>query len=100
MHFKVRSAPASVPVFEFTSQLYFDDALTDQVHAQQPYAAKGQRSLRNSGDGIYSEGGSQLLLAVTPDAAGYTGTFDIALDLPTAVRPGSWSGLKEDFRSE
>ena len=100
MHFKVRSAPASAPGFDFTSQLYFDDALTDQVHAQQPYAGKAQRTLRNTGDGIYSQGGSQLLLAVSPDDAGYSATFDIALDLPTAVRPGSWSGLKEEFRSD
>ena len=46
------------------------------------------------------QGGSQLQLAVSPDAAGYTATFDIALDLPTAVRPGNWSSLKEEFRSE
>lgn len=81
IHFKIRSAPSSSPGFEFTSQLYFDDSLTDRVHAQQPYAAKGQRNLRNSGDGIFAQGGSQLLLAVTQNSQGYAATFDIALQI-------------------
>lgn len=79
IHFKIRSAPSARPGFEFTSQLYFDDALTDRVHAQQPYAAKGQRTVRNDRDGIYRRGGSQLLLALTETSGGYTGAFDIAL---------------------
>ena len=80
IHFKLRTDPDAAQGFEFTSQLYFDDALTDIVHAQQPYAAKGQRTLRNSGDGIYRNGGSQLLLAPTTDGrGGYTASFDIAL---------------------
>jgi hypothetical protein len=33
------------------------------VDAQQPYAQKGQRTLRNAGDGIYQGGGDQLLLS-------------------------------------
>ena len=81
VHFKLRTDPGAAQGFEFTSQLYFDDALTDVVHAQQPYAAKGQRTLRNSGDGIYRNGGSQLLLAPTADGTGgYRATFDIALE--------------------
>jgi protocatechuate 3,4-dioxygenase beta subunit len=79
IHFKLRSASGASPAFEFTSQLFFDDALTDQVHAQQPYAAKGQRTLRNTGDGIYNQGGSQLLLSVTPTTEGYESTCNIAL---------------------
>lgn len=79
IHFKIRSAPSARPGFEFTSQLYFDDALTDRVHAQQPYAAKGQRTVRNDRDGIYRRGGSQQLLPLTETSGGYTGTFDIAL---------------------
>ncbi len=79
VHFKIRSAPSSNSGFEFTSQLYFDDALTDRVHAQQPYAAREQRDVRNSGDGIFTRGGSQLLLAPTQDGQGYAATFDIAL---------------------
>jgi len=68
--------------FDFTSQLYFDDALTDIVHAQEPYAARGARRLRNGGDGIFRRGGTQLLLAPTADGTGgYSATFEIALDV-------------------
>jgi protocatechuate 3,4-dioxygenase beta subunit len=80
IHFKVRSSASLSSAYEFTSQLFFDDALTDRVHAQQPYASKGQRDLRNSGDGIYNQGGSQLILNVSQTGDGYAATFDIALD--------------------
>jgi protocatechuate 3,4-dioxygenase beta subunit len=81
VHFKVRTDPAAASGFEFTSQLYFDDALIDVVHAQQPYAAKGQRTLRNAGDGIYQDGGDELLLTANDDGAGgYTAIFSITLD--------------------
>jgi protocatechuate 3,4-dioxygenase beta subunit len=81
VHFKVRSASGSSSAYEFTSQLFFDDRLTDQVHARQPYAAKGQRTLRNSRDGIYRQGGSKLLLPVSQTSDGYAATFDIALQI-------------------
>jgi protocatechuate 3,4-dioxygenase beta subunit len=80
IHFKIRSAASAASTYEFTSQLFFDDSLTDQVHATEPYASKGQRTLRNSGDGIYNGGGSQLVLDVTGTADGYAATFNIALD--------------------
>ena len=75
IHFKIRATTGH----EFTSQLFFDDSLTDAVHAKAPYAAKGRRTLRNSGDNIYNGGGDQLLLAVTPSGDGYATTFDIGL---------------------
>jgi protocatechuate 3,4-dioxygenase beta subunit len=81
MHFKIRTDPDSSSGLEFTSQLFFDDALTDVVHAQQPYAAKGQRTLRNDGDGIYQQGGDQLVLSLATDGAGgYAATFALGVD--------------------
>jgi protocatechuate 3,4-dioxygenase beta subunit len=81
IHFKIRSSASSTSAYEFTSQLFFDDALTDQVDATEPYAAKGQRDTRNANDGIYNQGGSQLVLDVAADGSGgYTATFDIALE--------------------
>jgi protocatechuate 3,4-dioxygenase beta subunit len=91
IHFKIRT-PASASLanqtdktYEFTSQLFFDEPLTDRVHAQQPYAAKGQRDLRNENDGIYREGGSVLVLAVTQASSGYAANFDVGLDLSNAA---------------
>ncbi len=81
IHFKIRTGSGSGAAHVFTSQLYFDDSLTDQVHAQAPYASKGQRTLRNEGDGIFQNGGSQLVLSVVKEAQGYAATFAIGLQL-------------------
>jgi hypothetical protein len=54
-------------------QLYFDDALTDEVHSQGLYAEKGSRDQRNSTDGIYQGGGDELTLALTPSGEGLRG---------------------------
>jgi protocatechuate 3,4-dioxygenase beta subunit len=82
IHFKIHTAPVAQRSFEFTSQLYFDDGLTDRVHADPPYAAKGQRTARNRHDWIFRRGGDQLILAPTTVADGYSATFAIGLQLP------------------
>lgn len=79
IHFKIRPDPAARQGHEFTSQLYFDDAVTDRVHAQAPYAGRGPRRMRNAADGIFRNGGEQLILRLEPDAQGYAGMFDIGL---------------------
>jgi len=81
IHFKIRTDPESQQGYEFTSQLFFDDSLTDQVYAQEPYASKGERTLRNDGDGIFQGGGDQLMLQLTQDGEGYAATFDIGLQM-------------------
>jgi protocatechuate 3,4-dioxygenase beta subunit len=81
IHFKIRSDSGSGSTYEFTSQLFFDDDLTDKVHALQPYASKGQRTLRNDGDQIFQQGGDQLTLALEQVDSGYQTTFDIGLHL-------------------
>lgn len=84
IHFKIRTPAGAEQVYEFTSQLFFDDAFSDQVYTQQPYASKGQRDQLNSTDGIYQQSGDQLLLAPTAANGGYAATFAIALDLSDA----------------
>ncbi|HEX9943889.1 MAG TPA: intradiol ring-cleavage dioxygenase [Thermoanaerobaculia bacterium] len=79
LHFKVRTDPAAAQGYEFTSQLYFDDSLTDRVHAREPYARKGQRTRRNRDDGIFQNGGEQLMLALTGDEQGYVAQFHIGI---------------------
>lgn len=80
IHFKIRLFTGSQRSYEFTSQLFFDDTVSDQVFTQSPYNAKGIRNTRNSQDGIYNGGGSQLVLNLSQDAQGYSATFDIALE--------------------
>ena len=85
IHFKIRTPANSDSAWEFTSQLFFEPEFTDEVFAQAPYASKGQQDTTNASDGIYSNGGDQMLLTPTGDASsGYTATFDIALDLSDA----------------
>lgn len=79
LHFKVRTPPESRRGYEFTSQIYFDDALTDQVFAQAPYA-QGRRT-KNHQDGIFNDGGTELMLPLTKEGEGYRGTFDIGLQM-------------------
>ena len=81
IHFKIRTDDGSKQRKEFSSQIYFDDDLTDVIHAQAAYAAHGRRKVRNNRDLIYLVRGSQLLLPLREEKKGYAGTFDIALDL-------------------
>jgi protocatechuate 3,4-dioxygenase beta subunit len=80
IHFKVSPSENAV----FTSQLFFDEALSDEVFSQEPYAAKGQRNTLNSTDSIYQE---LLLLSATASGDGYAATFDIGID-PSNIRTG------------
>jgi len=82
IHVKVRTAPQAGRSFEFTSQMYFDDGLSNRVYADAPYATKGNRSARNEDDRIFRRGGDQLMLAPTATADGYAATFAIGLQLP------------------
>ncbi|HEX6438619.1 MAG TPA: intradiol ring-cleavage dioxygenase [Candidatus Binatia bacterium] len=81
IHFKVRADPQSGKAREITSQLYFDDALTDRIHAQQPYSSKGRRSVKNQQDGLFRSGGGQLMLSPVESGEGYRATFDIGLQM-------------------
>ena len=81
IHFKIRTTPTGPRGYAFTSQLYFDDALTDRVHTQAPYASKGPRTDRNADDGIFTRGGEKLILPLTEHGEGYTSTFAIGLQL-------------------
>ena len=82
IHVKIRTASVARRSFEFTSQLYFDDELTDRVHAAPPYAAKGPRTARNQHDWIFRRGGDRLVLDTTTTTAGYAATFPIGLQFP------------------
>lgn len=95
IHFKVRSAPGVAPPYEFTSQLYFDEALTDRVHAAEPYASHKGRRMRNEEDYIYRRGGSQLLLSVADRGQAHAATISIGVrptDAPQRENRGGWGG--------
>jgi protocatechuate 3,4-dioxygenase beta subunit len=80
IHFKVRTQPAGRRL-EFTSQLYFDDALTDRVHAAKPYSGAPERRTRNGRDGLYRRGGRALQLDVIETGDGFAATYDVGVAL-------------------
>jgi protocatechuate 3,4-dioxygenase beta subunit len=81
IHFKIRTDPGAAQGHEFTSQLYFDDALTTQVYSRMPYAARSGPRDQNADDGIFSRGGNQLLLAPKAVGDGYAARFEVGLQL-------------------
>ncbi|MFC4455170.1 intradiol ring-cleavage dioxygenase [Deinococcus sonorensis] len=82
LHFSLRVITNSKVTGEFTTQLYFPDPITDQVHARAPYNTKGPRDRLNSEDILYRNGGSQLLLDLNGNpTGGYTATFHVGLNI-------------------
>ena len=59
-----------------TTQLFFDDEISDAVYAKRPYSARGARDQRNASDGIFDE---TLVLTLAKEGGGYRGTmsFDV-----------------------
>ena len=59
-----------------TTQLYFDDAFTDRIHARRPYSRAGRRDTSNDTDGLFDE---SLLLTLSEEDDGVLGlmTFDV-----------------------
>jgi protocatechuate 3,4-dioxygenase beta subunit len=74
IHYKVYPADTSKV---FTSQLFFDPALSEEVFAQAPYSTKGTTpDTPNSTDSIYQD---LMLLTVTKTDQGYASTFEIGV---------------------
>lgn len=85
IHFKVSPAEDQV----FTSQLFFDDALSQQVFAQEAYTVKASMpDTLNSTDNIYQD---LLLLTTEQSGDGYAATFPIGIDVST-IGSGQESG--------
>jgi protocatechuate 3,4-dioxygenase beta subunit len=80
IHFKIR-ATAGGRTFSLTSQLYFPETLTEQVFARAPYTNHAGRRTQNVDDGIFQQGGSDLMLAPVSDGEGYAAIFDVGLQL-------------------
>lgn len=80
IHFKLRSPATQRPGYEFTSQLYFQESVTDAVLAKAPYSARGRRSTLNANDGIFRQGGAQLMLDTQKQDLGYSANFHVALE--------------------
>jgi protocatechuate 3,4-dioxygenase beta subunit len=84
IHFKIRTFAGSSKTFEFTSQIFFDDTVTDAVFKAAPYSSRGTRDTRNQNDMVYTSNnnsGAMLLAALTPTSAGYAAAFAVGVNL-------------------
>jgi protocatechuate 3,4-dioxygenase beta subunit len=79
IHFKVRVVAGPALGQEFTSQIYFDDAVSDRVFTRRPYSARGKRDVRNQDDGLFRRGGTRLLVPLTEARGGYAGEFSVGI---------------------
>ena len=76
IHAKVHLDSSTV----LTTQLFFDDSVTDRVFTAAPYSDRGERDVRNDADGIFDDA---LVLDLSREGDGYLGTisFDVAAEL-------------------
>jgi protocatechuate 3,4-dioxygenase beta subunit len=91
IHVRVRTFDSSgTATYDFLSQLFFDDTLTDTVDQQALYNARGTRDTRNANDSIYGSDGGTLLLSVTADGSGgYAGAFTFGLSASSGSDSGT-----------
>ena len=92
IHVKVRTFAGSQENFEWTSQFYLPNSVNEQVHTQVPYSSHGPVNMANEQDGIFtaastdglvqSNSGQHLMLNLTPQGEGFTGTFNVVVDAP------------------
>ncbi|MCC6830541.1 MAG: intradiol ring-cleavage dioxygenase [Thermoleophilia bacterium] len=92
IHFKVRTLDGSTVTSAFTSQIFFEEAVTDAVMARSPYATRGTPDTRNADDGIHGSDGSSLTIDLDADGAGYSGTFTVGVTGVPASHVGGAGG--------
>jgi protocatechuate 3,4-dioxygenase beta subunit len=80
IHFKVRIFNGTTETLEFTSQLFFTDAMNSTVFANAPYSSRGNPDTTDSTDNVYGTDGASLLLAPTSDGSGgYVADFSVGI---------------------
>lgn len=82
IHFKIRLAAGAGRAYEFTSQLYFDEEVTDLVHGRPPYDGKGRRDTVNTADRTFAragQDGERLMLDLVREGSGYAGALAVGL---------------------
>ncbi len=62
-----------------TGQLYLPDAVTDAAFRRSPYNRRPNRDPRNTGDGIYRNGGKRSMLELATSGSGYVGSIAVGV---------------------
>lgn len=78
IHFRVRLFSGTTTTFNFVSQLYFNDTITDVIFQRvAPYSTRPARNTRNTNDGIYS---STMVLRLADDLTHAIASFNIVVN--------------------
>ena len=77
IHFRVRAFSGSQTVFDFISQIFFDETTNNAVLAQSPYNSRGTRDKTNAADNIYSA--ALLATMVSDGSGGYVATMNVGI---------------------
>ena len=88
IHLRARTYDANGnTTYNFTTQLFFDDSVTDSVYTLPPYNSRSARNTRNSNDMLYQSAESPLLLNLSLNStSSASGEVTIGLaDLPETV---------------
>jgi uncharacterized protein (TIGR03437 family) len=87
IHFKIRTYSNGQRYDEFTSQFFFDESLTDVVHAQAPYNTRRTRDTLNSTDNIYRgmANASSMILNCVRSGDGYAAAISVGVSLRTVT---------------
>ena len=93
---KVSTFQGPIEKSDWTSQLYLNDSVNQLVHTLPPYGNHGSVPITNAQDMIYagpstdglvkSGAGKHLMLNVVKYKQGYSGTFNIILNVPNSVK--------------
>jgi protocatechuate 3,4-dioxygenase beta subunit len=70
VHVRVRAFDGAATTFDFATQLFFDDAVSDRILARPPYDARGPRDTTNAEEGIYDAATRTTLASDGADGAG------------------------------
>ena len=83
IHLRVRTYSGTTVTGVFTSQLHFDDSVSDTVLSQAPYNTRGTRDTRNSNDMVYtgSATASRTLLTLARTDSGYDASINVGVNL-------------------
>ena len=83
--------------YNFTSQLFFDDTITDQVYQRTLYASRGIRNTRNSNDGIYRASNTSPMVSLTTLSDGSM-RGDVTLGLGVLPQTTALQGFAASLR--
>lgn len=101
IHVRVRAFSGSSTTYDFTTQIFFDEADAEAVYATSPYSSHGTKAnTSNASDSIYrqeAQAGNVLMPTLSGNASsGYSGTVGIGLSgLPASSSSGSGEGSSE-----